>query len=380
MGPLNGIRVIEMVGIGPGPFCGMLLADLGAEVIAVDRVGGQAFPPRDLDIMARGKRSIKLDLKSPEGVQALLRLVETADVLFEGFRPGVMERLGVGPEDCMARNEKLIYSRMTGWGQTGPLAQVAGHDINYISLSGALYGIGRDPEEPPIPPLNLVGDYGGGGLMMAFSIASAVVEQKTSGKGQVIDVSMLDGSNLLMTVFHSLRKCNAWQDERASNFLDTGAPYYESYKTKDDKFVSVGPIEPQFYALLVEKMGLDEELFAEQENTARWPEMKVAMQDVFLTKTRDEWCELLEGTDACFAPVLPFWEAHEHPHNQARENFIKIDGLVQPAPAPKFSRTRSEVRHKPHRVGQDTRDILAEAGLSDDEVKNLLASGAVEEG
>ena len=361
MGPLKGIKVIEMAGIGPGPFAGMLLADMGAEVISVER---RTDPKKRRlpDCSRRGKRSIALNLKSEEGISTLLQLVDKADVLFEGFRPGVMERLGIGPDVCLAKNPKLIYGRMTGWGQTGPLAQAAGHDINYISLSGALYAMGRK-EENPVPPLNLVGDYGGGTMFLVMGILAALVEVKTSGKGQVIDAAMTEGSANLMAMFNSLHAMGIWSPKRGTNLLDSAAHFYDTYETKDGKYVSIGSIEPQFYALLMEKAELDKETFGFQMNQKEWPNMKEKMATIFKTKTRAEWCEIMEGTDVCFAPVLDFLEAQQHPHNIARKAYIEVDGMTQPAPAPKFSRTASEVQFGAHAAGEDTAEVLKDWGV-----------------
>tara|TARA_B100000497_G_C7671775_1_gene405453 strand:- start:11 stop:1102 length:1092 start_codon:yes stop_codon:yes gene_type:complete len=356
MGPLKGIKVIEMAGIGPGPFAGMLLADMGAEVITIERKKdekGIRLP----DCSRRGKKSIVLNLKSPEGINTLLKLVEKADVLFEGFRPGVMERLGIGPDECMSKNPKLIYGRMTGWGQTGPLAHAAGHDINYISITGALYATGR-PNENPVPPLNLVGDFGGGGMFLVTGILAALLEAQKSGKGQVVDAAMTDGSAVLMAMINSLHAMGIWSSKRGSNLLDSAAHFYDTYKTKDDKYVSIGSIEPQFYSLLIEKAGLDKEYFKNQMDQGKWPEMKEKIAEVLLTKTQKEWCDIMEGTDVCFAPVLDFIESQKHPHNVARKTYVKVDGMTQPAPAPRFSRTESEVLFGSRAAGEDTEQVL----------------------
>ena len=325
MGPLAGLRVIELAGIGPGPFCGMMLSDMGAEVIRVDRLGGGGGRPKD--VLARNRRSIAVDLKDPRGVEAVLKLVETADALFEGFRPGVTERLGLGPEDCMARNKKLVYGRMTGWGQEGPMAQAAGHDINYIGLAGALHGIGRKGERP-VPPLNLIGDFGGGGMLLAFGLVCALLEAKSSGEGQVVDAAMVDGAATLMAMFFSMGASGAFSDQRGTNLLDGGAHFYDTYETKDGNHICLGSIEPQFYALLVEKAGLDPARFSKQMDTDSWGDFKVEMTEVFKTKTRDEWCEIMEGTDVCFSPVLSIFEAPEHEHNKFRNTFVEVDGVV----------------------------------------------------
>jgi len=356
MGPLKGIKVIEIAGIGPGPFAGMLLADMGAEVISVER-RKDTTGHRSPDCSRRGKKSIVINLKSEEGVSTLLKLVEKADVLFEGFRPGVMERLGIGPEECHAKNPKLVYGRMTGWGQTGPLAKAAGHDINYISIIGALHAIGR-PDENPVPPLNLVGDYGGGAMFLVTGILAALIEAGKSGKGQVVDAAMTDGSAVLMAMFNSLHAMGMWSMKRGANLLDSGAHFYDTYKTKDDKFISIGSIEPQFYALLIEKAELDSSTFGNQFDQSNWPNMKNKITAVFLTKTRDEWCEIMEGTDICFAPVLDLLEAQEHHHNVARQTYINVDGMIQPAPAPRFDRTDSEVQFGSRAAGEDTEEVL----------------------
>jgi len=374
MGPLKGLRIIEIEGLGPAPFCGMMLADMGAEVISVTRKSDNA--DRRAQISERGKRSVAINLKSPEGVEAILKLCESADALIEGFRPGVAERLGIGPDDCMARNPKLVYGRMTGWGQTGPLAQVAGHDMNYISLSGAQHAIGRAGEKP-VPPLNLVGDFGGGGMFLAFGLMCAIHEAGQSGKGQVVDVSMVEGSAALMHMMYSFKAMGAWEDKRGVNMLDTGAHYYDTYETSDGKYVSIGSIEPQFYALLIELAGLDKEEFAPQNDRAQWPALKEKLAAVMKSKTRDEWCAIMEGTDVCFAPILSMTEAPDHPHNKARNSFLEIDGVVQPAPAPKFSRTEPAVRSSASAAGSDTDEVLASIGYSAADIKRLREAGAV---
>lgn len=374
MGPLKGLRVIEIEGLGPAPFCGMMLADMGAEVISVTRKSDSA--DRRAQISERGKRSVAINLKSPEGVEAILKLCESADALIEGFRPGVAERLGIGPDDCMARNPKLVYGRMTGWGQTGPLAHVAGHDMNYISLSGAQHAIGRAGEKP-IPPLNLVGDFGGGGMFLAFGLMCAIHEAGQSGKGQVVDVSMVEGSAALMHMMYSFKAMGAWEDKRGVNMLDTGAHYYDTYETSDGKHVSIGSIEPQFYALLVELAELDKEEFAPQNDRAQWPALKEKLATVMKSKTRDEWCAIMEGTDVCFAPILSMTEAPDHPHNKARNSFLDIDGVVQPAPAPKFSRTEPVVRSSASAAGSDTDEVLASIGYSAADINLLREAGAL---
>ena len=357
MGPLAGYRIIEVVGIGPGPFAGMMFADMGAEVIAVDRPGGT--PAISVDINRRGKRSMELDLKSEEGKATFLKLCETADALIEGYRPGVMEKLGLGPDEVAAANPKLVYGRITGWGQTGPLAQTAGHDINYIALSGALHAMGP-ADGPPTAPLNLVGDYGGGGMMLAFGLVCALLEAQKSGKGQVVDVSMVEGSSALMSIFHSLMASGRWAPMRGVNLLDGGAHFYGTFETADGEYVSFGAIEPQFMQVFIDKTGLDESWMQKHMNPGEWGTLKVELTNLFKSKSSAEWQELLDGTDACFAPILPFWEAHQHPHNQARESFIDIDGVTQPAPTPKFSRTEPKVRSGPVKSGADTEDILGE--------------------
>lgn len=374
MGPLHGVRIIELAGIGPGPFCGMVLADLGAEVISVERVGVQTEKPA-LDCSRRGKRSISLNLKNEAGVEALFKLVESADALFEGFRPGVVEKLGIGPEQCLERNPKLIYGRMTGWGQYGPMAQAAGHDINYISLTGALHAIGR-PGEKPVPPLNLVGDFGGGGMFLALGIVSGILEARTSGKGQVIDAAMTDGSAVLMSMFNTAYEMGRHSLERGTNRLDGGAHFYDTYETRDGKYISIGSIEPQFYNQLLEVANLSREQFGQQMDQSRWPELKQAIAEVFLRKTRDEWCELMEGTDICFAPVLDLKEAQHHPHNLARQTYVDVGGIKQPAPAPRFSRTEPSVRHEARPYGADTDAVLTEVGYSAEQLDKMRAQSA----
>jgi alpha-methylacyl-CoA racemase len=375
MGPLKGIKIIEMAGIGPGPFCGMVLADLGAEVIRVDRASAKGTGSRQ-EASNRGKKSIAVDLKSKEGVEIVLKLVQEADAIFEGFRPGVMERLGLGPEECMELNESLVYGRMTGWGQDGPLANAAGHDINYISLSGALAAIGR-PGSPPVPPLNLIGDFGGGGMLLALGLVSALLESKQSGKGQVVDAAMTDGSALLMTMIYTMQSSGFWKDSMGSNMLDGGAHFYDTYECSDGKFISLGSIEPQFYKLLCDLAGFDNNLSLDQMSRDSWPEKKKAVKEIILTKTREEWCQIMEGTDVCFAPVLNMEEAPNHPHNKARQTFIELEGATQPAPAPRFSRTNPEVQSSPSLVGEHTDEILQSLNLGADEIEKLKTSGSV---
>ena len=375
MGPLKGLKIIEMAGIGPGPFCGMVLADLGAEIIRVDRASaigtGSKKEPSN-----RGKKSIAVDLKAKEGVEVVLKLVETADAIFEGFRPGVMERLGIGPEVCLARNDRIVFGRMTGWGQEGPLANAAGHDINYISLSGALAAIGR-PGSPPVPPLNLIGDFGGGGMLLALGLVAALLESKESKQGQVVDAAMTDGSALLMTMIYSMQSSGMWKTTMGSNLLDGGSHFYDTYECKDGKFISIGSIEPQFYALLCQIAELDEKVFSKQMSRDLWPEQKEEIKKIFLKKTRDEWCDLMEGTDVCFAPVLDMTEAPQHPHNKERKTFIDLEGVTQPAPAPRFSRTEPEVVSSPSIVGEHTNEVLSSIGLSEEDISTLKTSGAV---
>jgi alpha-methylacyl-CoA racemase len=380
MGPLQGIKVIELQGIGPGPFCGMMLADMGADVIRIDRaanVPGQPPAEPPLDVLARGRRSIAVDLKNPDGVETVLKLVEGADALLEGFRPGVMERLGLGPEECLARNPRLVYGRMTGWGQEGPYAQMAGHDINYISLAGALAHIGR-AGQAPVPPLNLVGDFGGGGMLLAFGLVCGLLEAKSSGKGQVVDAAMVDGSAVLMTMFAGMFASGAWSDDRGANLLDTGSHFYDVYETADGRYVSFGSIEPQFYAELLELSGLGTEAdLPDQNDKTRWPEMKERIAALARQKTMDEWSTVMEGSDVCFAPVLTMAEAARHPHNVHRRTYVDVAGVSQPAPAPRFDRTEPAVPSPPAYAGQHTDDVLASGGWSADDIAKLRASGAV---
>jgi alpha-methylacyl-CoA racemase len=372
-GPLAGIKVLEVAGIGPGPFCGMMLADMGAELIRIDRAdrvrGGDPGKPL-ADILARGRRSIGVDLKQAEGVEAVLRLVEQADVLIEGFRPGVMERLGLGPDVCLERNPRLVFGRMTGWGQEGPLAHAAGHDINYIALAGALEPIGRKGQKPT-PPLNLVGDFGGGGMLLAFGVASALVERAQSGKGQIVDAAMVDGAATLMGMFHSMTAVGVWQEERGTNLLDTGSHFYDTYETSDGKYISLGSIEPQFYAELIEKLELTNEDLPAQMDKSAWPALKDRFEGIFKTKTRDEWCDLMEGSDICFAPVLAMSETANHPHIKYRNTFVEENGIVQPAPSPRFSRTVPALDLPPAHPGQHSVDVLESFGFAADEIAKL---------
>jgi alpha-methylacyl-CoA racemase len=370
-GPLAGVRIIELAGVGPAPFCAMLLSDMGAEVIRVDRVEpaelGVPIEPR-LDLTRRGRRSAAIDLKTPEGIAVVKRLVQRADALIEGFRPGVLERLGLGPEVCLALNRRLVYGRVTGWGREGPLTHAAGHDINYLALAGVLHAIGR-PGEPPVPPLNLVGDFGGGGLLLAFGILCALVERGRSGQGQVVDAAMVDGAALLSAMIHGMRAVGTWTDERGANLLDSGAPFYEVYETRDGKYVSIGSIEPRFYRELLERMGLTDVDLPDRMDRSRWPELKQRFRDVFKTRTRDDWCAIMEGSDVCFAPVLTLGEAPQHPHSRHRGTFSDVAGVIQPAPAPRLSRTPATVRRPP--VQRDTDTVLANWGLSQPEIEAL---------
>ncbi|HWE57857.1 MAG TPA: CaiB/BaiF CoA-transferase family protein [Acidimicrobiales bacterium] len=377
-GPLSGYKVIELAGIGPGPFAGMMLSDMGAEVIRVDRAQSVRAPIPGMerpsaDVLARGRRSIGVDLKSPEGREVVLRLVEQADALIEGFRPGVTERLGLGPDDCLARNPKLVYGRMTGWGQEGSYAPTAGHDINYIALSGTLGLIGRKGEAP-VPPLNLVGDFGGGGMLLAYGVVCGLLETARSGQGQVIDAAMVDGAAILAAMIHGFRGAGIW-GERGTNMLDTGAWFYEVYETADDKYISLGSIEPQFFAQMVELTGIDD--VPNQHDQSTWPQMKERLAAVIRTKTRDEWCSIMEGTDVCFAPVLSPEEAAAHPHNAQRGTFVTENGVLQPAPAPRFSRTGVAIGGPPARAGEHTDAVLADFGFTSDEVTKLRETAAV---
>lgn len=372
MGPLQGLKIVEIGSIGPGPFCAQMLADMGAEIIRVDRKGGGDFIlPAKFNVLHRSRRSIAVDLKKPEGVEAVLKLIERADALIEGFRPGVMEQLGLGPDVCLERNPRIVYGRMTGWGQEGPMAKAAGHDINYIALSGVLHCIGRKGENP-VPPLNLAGDFGGGGMYLAFGVMCGVYEAQKSGRGQVVDAAMVDGSAAMMGLFYGIRAAGAWSLERGVNLLDTGAHFYDTYETSDGKWISVGSIEPQFYALLLKHAGLEDDPdFQNQMDFAKWPVLKKKIAEVFRTKTRDDWCEIMEGTDVCFAPVLDMVEAAAHPHNVERKTFVEVDGVLQPAPAPRFSRTMPEIQGPPPKPGQHNDEALADWGFSGEEIQKL---------
>lgn len=378
-GPLHGIRVIEMAGLGPGPFCGMMLADMGAEVISIERKPTTAqsdFDRMKRTVTDRGRRSVALDMKQDGAAELALRLIESADVLIEGFRPGVMERLGLGPDICLAHNPRLIYGRMTGWGQHGPLSHTAGHDINYIAISGALGAMGY-ADRPPTPPLHLVGDMGGGGMMLAFGIVCALLEAKNSGLGQVIDAAISDGTASLASMYYGMRAKEQWSEQRADNLLDGGAPFYGCYECADGRHIAIGSIEPQFYRLLLDLCGVDDPAFSDQWNKQAWPELREKLRKLFLLRSQDEWRVLLEGTDACFAPVLDFDQALEHPHHQARNTFIRIDGIPQPAPAPRFSRTPGSAGRLPESVGQHTREVLLEAGFSSAELADFTAASII---
>jgi alpha-methylacyl-CoA racemase len=360
-GPLTGITIIEFAGIGPGPFCGMILADLGAEIIRIDRAS-QHGQGNTLDFQHRSKSSLSADLKNPATIIEIKKLLTRADGLIEGFRPGVMERLGLGPDDCLAVNDNLVYGRMTGWGQDGPLAKTAGHDINYIALTGALEAMGRKGETPA-PPLNLVGDFGGGSMFLALGIVSALLAIKNGGKGQVVDAAMVDGASVLMSMFYAFRASGFWKDERESNMLDGAAHFYDTYECADKKFLSVGSIEPQFYSILLEKLGIDDERFARQLDRSQWPELKAIMQEKIKLKTRDDWAEIFDGSDGCVAPVLSLAEAPEHHHMKARETFVDYDGVIQPNPAPRFSVSKTEIKHASVTAGQNNDEICEKFSL-----------------
>lgn len=400
-GPLDGVRVIELAGIGPSPFACMMLADAGADVLRLERApagasaaltgtgepgAGEAGTGESAaagdgarsywDVLNRNRPSVGIDLKQPQAVGLVLNLVERADVLIEGFRPGVAERIGVGPQECAARNPKLVYGRMTGWGQDGPLAPTAGHDIDYIAISGALWSLGRHGERP-VAPLNLVGDFGGGGMLLAFGVLAALVEARRSGVGQVVDAAMTDGSAALMAMIYGFKRLGWWKEERGMNILDSGAHFYEVYETADGRYFAVGAMEAKFYAELLRGLGLDQEDLPDQMDRERWPEMKERFAAVFRSKTRDEWAAIFDGTDACAVPVLSPWEAHEHPHNKARETFTEVDGLLQPAPAPRFSRTPTGIRRPPSHPGADTDQGLTAWGIEEPEIARLRQSGAI---
>ena len=372
-GPLSGLKVIEFAGIGPGPFCGMLLSDLGADVVRIDRKGqGRSSPA---DITSRGRRSIGLDLKTPAAIETCLKLMEGADAVFEGFRPGVMERLGLGPEVALKRNPKLVYGRMTGWGQTGPYANAAGHDMNYIAITGALHAIGTG--DKPIPPLNLVGDFGGGALYLAFGLLAGVLNARATGEGQVIDCAMSDGAASLMAMFYGFKASGMWKDERRANLLDGGAHFYDTYQCADGKWISIGSIEPQFYALLLEKTGINDPAFAAQMDRGAWNDLRDKLAHVIAQKTQAEWCEIMDATDVCFAPVLDLDAAPKHPHNVARQTFVELGGVVQPAPAPRFSATPGEIQGPPPAIGAHDREALSDWGFSTAAIDELKAAGAL---
>lgn len=377
MGPLKGIKVIEFSALGPGPFCGMILADLGAEVIVIDRFES-AGQVTKTDIASRGKKSIAIDLKKKESIDLIKDIVQNTDVVIEGLRPGKMEKLGMGPEDFFEVNPKLIYGRMTGWGQHGPLSSAPGHDINYIALTGALSSIGSK-NSAPLPPLNLVGDFGGGGMVLAMGICAALVEVSKSGKGQIIDSAMTDGSALLMSMMYGFYSAGIWTDHRESNLLDGAAHFYGCYECKDKKFVSIGSIEPQFYKELIKRLGLDYNVFKDQMDRSKWPEFKKIIEKKFKEKTRDEWCDVMEDGDVCFAPVLSLEESINYKHNKERETFVDIDGVIQPAPAPRFSNTPGEIKHSPVKKGENTREILKNIG-KENLIEELLNSNIISEG
>jgi alpha-methylacyl-CoA racemase len=370
-GPLDGMKVVEFAGIGPGPFCGMLLSDLGADVVRIDRKGGGRGSK--FDITSRGRRSVAMDLKKPEAVEACLKLFEGADALIEGFRPGVMERLGLGPDIALKRNPKLVYGRMTGWGQNGPYAMAAGHDMNYIAISGALHAIGTG--DKPIPPLNLVGDFGGGALYLAFGLLAGVISARQTGKGQVIDVAMSDGAASLMAMFYGFKAAGTWKEERRKNLLDGGAHFYDTYETKDGKWVAIGSIEPQFYAELLAKTGVNAAEFEAQQDRDGWDGLRDKLATVFKTKTRDEWDRIMGGSDVCFGPVLTLEEAPRHPHNVARQTFVEIDGVPQPAPAPRFLGTPGEIQSGPPAIGEHNESALADWGFSKADLETLKGAG-----
>jgi alpha-methylacyl-CoA racemase len=373
-GPLSGIRVLEFESIGPAPFAGMLLADMGADVIVIDRPASTDLGlkrERWYDVMMRGKRSVTLDLKSGPAREAALQLAARADALIEGMRPGVMERLGLGPQEVFRRNKRIVYGRMTGWGQDGPLAPRAGHDINYIALAGVLHAFGRRGEAP-VPPLNLIGDFGGGGMLLGFGVACALLEAARSGRGQVVDAAMVEGASLLAAMFAGFLAAKNWSEERGTNILDTGAPWYNVYETRDGKYVSIGSIETRFYEELLQKLGVAD---LGQHDRKRWPEMRGLFEKAFRSKTRDEWCKVFEGSDACFAPVLSWSEARSDPHNVARKSFLSVKNVAQPAPAPRFSRTPAEVRRAPPERGEGGRQALADWGFAPGEIETLETKG-----
>ncbi len=369
MGPLAGIKVVEMAAIGPVPFCAMMLSDMGADVIRIDRLKQKGSGHR-ANVLYRGRKSIAVDLKDPQGVDVAMKLINKCDAVIEGFRPGVMERLGLGPEVCLNQNPKLVYGRMTGWGQQGKLSQAAGHDINYISLAGALGSMGY-PDRPPTPPLNLIGDFGGGAMYLLSGVLAALLERHSSGKGQVIDAAMTDGTASLLSGFYGMMAMGMWTTDRYKNRLDGGAFYYGSYECADGKHISLGSLEPQFYELLLEKCGIEDESFDEQLDQEAWPLKRQKMEAIFKTKTRNQWCEILEGTDVCFAPVLDLKEAPDHPHNKERNTFVNFEGITQPAPAPRFSRTQGTIQSSANLTGENSEEILEKWGFTSDQISNL---------
>src|ERR1700722_12555196 len=369
-GPLTGLKIVEFAGIGPGPFCGMLLSDLGADVVRIDRVGARGGAKTD--VTARARRSVALDLKDPAAVETALSLMDKADAVFEGFRPGVMERLGLGPEVALKRNPKLVYGRMTGWGQFGPYANAAGHDMNYIAITGALHAIGT--QDKPIPPLNLVGDFGGGALYLAFGLMAGVISARQTGQGQGIDCAMSDGAASLMAMFYGMKGSGVWRDDRRANLLDGGAHFYDTYQCADDRWIAIGSIEPQVYALLLEKTGISDPQFKNQMSREEWPELKAKLAAVIRAKTCDEWCALMDATDVCFAPVLTLEEAPNHPHNVARQTFVSVDGVPQPAPAPRFSATPGAIQSPPPAIGAHNEAALTDWGFSTADIAGLQAA------
>src|SRR5450432_651556 len=372
-GPLTGLKVVEFAGIGPAPFCGMLLSDLGADVVRIDRKGGRGGAPSD--ITARGRRSVALDLKTPGAIETCLKLMEKADAIIEGFRPGVMERLGLGPDAALKRNPKLVFGRMTGWGQTGPYANAAGHDMNYIAITGALHAIGTS--DKPVPPLNLVGDFGGGALYLAFGLLAGVIQARETGQGQVIDCAMSDGAASLMAMFYGFKGAGFWSEERRSNLLDGGAHFYDTYQCADGRWISIGSIEPQFYALLLERTGISDPAFSAQMDRARWPELHERLAGVIALKTQDEWRQIMDGSDVCFAPILDLDEAPRHAHNVARQTFVEVEGVVQPAPAPRFSATPGAIAGPPPAIGGHNAEALGDWGFSIGEIEILRGAGAL---
>jgi len=376
-GPLRGTRIIEIAGKGPAPYCAMLLADMGAEVLRIDRVqrSGREYA-HYIDPLLRGRRSVAIDLKQAGGIDTLLTLVEKADALIEGFRPGVMERLGIGPEQCLVRNPALIYGRVTGWGREGPLAQSAGHDLNYVALTGALHAIGQ-ADAPPPALLALIGDFGGGGVFLALGVVAAILEARTSGRGQVVDAAMIEGVTSLLAFVHGLRGAGWWREEREANMLDGGAHFYRTYETSDGKYISLAPIEPEFHREMLGLLGIDSAAMPPRMDRAGWPAWKEKLEAVFRQKTRDEWCELFEGSDACFAPVMTMEEAPGHPQNRARGVFVEHSGVVQPAPTPRFERTPGEIQRSPPKPGEHTIEALSDWGFELDEINALLGNGCV---